>query len=130
MKPHPIRIRHCRQQLRQIRTDQWIAGIRRILWWSGFLMQIGCMIVARQTDAEPTMPSTTPWQTIGIVILIGWALWILCPILQLMEIAVTPPPHHDNRDQATIIICAITTTLVMFASAYLFFIATLTPSPA
>lgn len=92
-------------------------------------MQIGCMIVARQTDAEPTMPSATPWQTIGIVILIGWALWILCPILQLMEIAVTPPPHHDNRDQATIIICAITTTLVTCTTAYLFFIATLAPSP-
>ena len=93
-------------------------------------MQIGFMIVERKNDAEPTMPRATTWRAIGIVILIGWALWILCPILQLTEIAVTPPPHHDNRNHATIIICAITTTLVMFASAYLFFIATLTPSPA
>lgn len=126
---HLVHNVHFRERLQQIRPDQWFTGIRRILWWSGLLLQIGCVIVAYHNDATPTTPSTTPWQAIGITILVGWALWLLCPILQLIETAVTPPPHTDDRDHATIIICVITTALIALISSYLFFIVTITPLP-
>lgn len=121
--------KHLRKKLRQVGPDQWFTVIRRMLWWGGLLLQIGCMIVAGRTDTDPTTPSTTPWRAIGITILVGWALWLLCPILQLIETTVTPPPHTDDRDHATVIICVITTMLIALTSSYLFFIATITPLP-
>ena len=116
---HLVRNIHFRKRLQRIRLDQWFMGIRRMLWWGGSLLQIGCTIVACRTDTDPTTPSTTPWRAIGITILIGWALWLLCPILQLIETTVTPPPHTDDRDHATVIICVITTILIALTSSYL-----------
>lgn len=126
---HLVRNIHFRKRLQRIRSDHWLTVIRRILWWGGLLLQIGCTIVACRTDTAPTAPSTTPWRAIGITILIGWALWLLCPILQLIETTVTPPPHTDDRDHATVIICVITTILIALTSSCLFFIATITPLP-
>lgn len=40
---------HFRDKLKRIRTDQWITGIRKALWWLGLCTQAGCIYLALAT---------------------------------------------------------------------------------
>ena len=86
---------HFRDKLKRIRTDQWITGIRKALWWLGLCTQAGCIYLALAHGDWLGRAKQTTWAAFTAVLIAGIASWFLCAIVRI--IGVRFPTSIDTR---------------------------------
>lgn len=120
---------HFRDKLKRIRTDQWITGIRKALWWLGLCTQAGCIYLALAHGDWLGRAKQTTWVAFTAVLIAGIASWFLCAIVRI--IGVRFPTSIDTRqsnitDKSRQILATVVTVVTLPLSLPLLLLALIT----